>query len=227
MSNQEPSRVVHLRLNNSTILGCHKLTELQQGESDIPMSTMLSNVLDSLIDKLIQSGKIPSIEDSAAGVVLNSIYRQSIDEEGDINIQEEPDMFEDFLIDVKVEDETIQENLSIHEVPLEKEFQHRSPDEQQVENNIEYPEVPPWEDPTMTYKYYKELKARAPKDMLIEAAEDSPHLQHCIEIIYEALPIELWGSAKAQALVAEVLPTVEHYLGPLIVNLDGQVLEDK
>jgi len=216
VENEEPSRVVHLRIKNSTILGCHKLTELQQGATDTPMSTMLAGVLDSLVDKLVLSGKLPSVEDHAAGVVLNSIYRVQIDDEGDIAVEEiiEPDMFEDFLDSVDVEEESIQSNLAIHEIPLDKDFQKRSPDEQQENDlDIDYAPEPPWE--TEAYTPFYSLEAQAPKDILIEAAQDNPHLQRAIELVYGTIPVEMWGGPKAQALVAEVMPTVVHYLGPM------------
>jgi len=221
MSEQQPSRVVHLRLRNSTILTCHKLLELQQGEFDIPMSTMLVTVLDNLTDKLVNSGKLPSIADENAAIVLDAIYKEvdlgDDEEEPESNLPE-PDMLEDFCSDVKVSDEDVEDNLSIHNIPLDKEFQKRSPDEQQiVEEEINYPDNPPWETNT-DYKTFTQLKITSPKDMLIESAENSEHLQRCIEMIYSVIPMDMWGSPRAHELVAEVLPTVEHYLGPVIVH---------
>lgn len=226
MDNKEPSRVVHLRLKNSTILGCHKLTEIQQGATEIPISTMLSDVLDSLINKLVSSGKLPLVEDHTAGVVLNSIYRIQVDDEGDIAMDEipEPDMFESFMDTVEVEEGDIQDNLAIHELPLDKEFQKRSSDEQQGEvEKIDYPFKPPWETRTIGDKTFTEIERIAPKDILVEAAEGNEHLQRAAEIVYSSLPLDMWGSTKAQSLIAEVMPLVIHYLGPLPTE---QVEED-
>jgi len=212
---QEVSRTAHLRLRNSTILTLYKLTEIQSGIVDIPMSTMIVNILDNLVDKLLDAGKLPHVTDEAAGSLLDAIYRDKEDTADEELDDIEPDLLGDFISDVEVDSSDIEENLSLHSIPLEKDFQKRSPDEQQlVEGVINYPPNPPW------YKQpsensYPQLMFRAPKDMLIEAAENNEHLQRAIEQIYPVLPQDMWGGSKAQSLVAEVMPMVIHYLGPI------------
>lgn len=205
-----PSRVIHVRLDDWVLLGCHDVMKAGEKLVDgIPMSTIVREVLTAFVRKMQESDYIPAYSVEELQERINEIHQGELDvPDVDLNIfsgevdEPESDMAElAKQVVQKIEDEGTPENVT-EEVLI-----------QEVSEGIKRPIINIFDIPCTDFD---EHEKEAPKDRLIEWAnsQEDQFLQdiqkQAVGIVYTSLPKTQWGSEEAKE---NVLSLIKMHLG--------------
>lgn len=202
-----PSRVVHVRLDDWALIGCHDILKTGGKLVDsISMSTMVRQIVNALVRNMQVNNKIPMYTKEERYDRLEELYQADVleldtilDPAAILNL-EDPVQDSEILdivkeavrkIESEGEPQKISQKVTISEVTdtiLGK-------DEQSI--NLMKQKCTP----------FSVFKKKAPKDRLIEWAIDQNNdiIKQAVAILYTGLPQELWGSDKAEEMVAGLL----------------------
>jgi len=170
--------------------------------ANIPMATIVRNVLTALIRKLQNTNQIPTytkeeaydrameIYGGAEELELDIVLADIIEPEGEKE-EDMADLVKEALRQIEQEGqpEGIVEEVKITEV---EEIEEDGP----ATINLL----------TMESVSFHFIKTQAPKDRFIEWAEDQEDIvKKAVCIVYDGLPKQLWGSEKAEKMIKDML----------------------
>ena len=199
-----PSRVVHIRLDDWVILGCHDI--LQAGENsieNIPMATIVRNVLTALVRKLQNTNQIPiytkeeayeramELYGGAKELDLDVVLADLVQPEETSDEQAMEDLLKETLRQIENEGVPmgIAETVEITEV--------------EQADVIEKPTLNLFTQGCPTFDVYKK---QSPKDRFVEwASEQNELIQAAVAVAYTGLPKQLWGTDKAEEMIKDLL----------------------
>ena len=197
------SRVVHVRLDDWALIGCHDI--LKSGGkvvAGIPMSTIVRQVVGALVRNMQLSERIPTYNEEARIKRVAELYMDepfSLDEAIDLGS----------IVSERTEDDEI---LSLVKEAVSRIETEGEP--QSIAEPVEISEAEPVteeEKPTLNlltqdFIPFHLLAHKAPKDRFIEWAEkENDIIQAAVCITYTGLPQELWGSEKAEEMISDLL----------------------
>ena len=200
-----PSRVVHVRLDDWALIGCHDILKMGgKPVNDISMSTMVRQIVNALVRNMQVNDKIPTYTKEERYDRLEELYKDEVFEldtgldpvdiiaeqaERDDDIS---DLVRDAVARIESEGEPqhIAEEVTIAEVAEEAFTETASV-------NIMLQECTP----------FTTFKKQAPKDRFIEWAADhaNPVIEQAVAIAYTGLPRDLWGSDKAEEIITGLM----------------------
>lgn len=199
-----PSRVIHIRLDDWVLLGCHDVMKAGKDSIDnIPMATIVRNVLTALIRKLQNTNQIPTYTKEEAYERAMEMYSGA--EELDLDI-----VLSDIVDPVEGDDSS--EMAELLKETLREIENEGAPEgigqEVEISEASDIPAIP-----LATLDLFKVesfdfsfLKQTAPKDRFVEWAKDEDKLiQKAVSIVYSGLPQQLWGSEKAETMIKDML----------------------
>ena len=202
-----PSRVIHIRLDDWALLGCHDIVKSADKEvSNMPMATIVRHVVNALVRNMQMSEKIPVYNREDRLDRLQELY------------SDEPLKLDVTLdnIDVELSDESTRD-AEIDQIVIEalkKIGEEGEPEDISKPVEISESSIPEGvtvvtavDIMTQECEPFSSFKKKAPKDRFIEWAEaqDNSIIQQAVAIIYTGLPQELWGSDKAEFMIAGLL----------------------
>lgn len=198
-----PSRVVHVRLDDWALIGCHDILKAGgKPVADIPMATMVRQVVNALVRNMQLNERIKTYTDEERLDRLQELYQNdplNLDvllSQSDVEIQEEGD---DNILDIVKE--------AVAKIESEGEPQH-------IASDVEISEADPIPDKAeesinlleQEFDPFYEIQRKAPKDRFIEWASDQNDIaQAAVCIVYTGLPQNLWGSDKAEEMITGLL----------------------
>lgn len=194
-----PSRVIHIRLEDSTLLGCHDI--VKQGGKDVtnlPLSTVVRITIEALVRKMQQSDHIPIYDKDNLAKRLMELQIAMADPEIPFSPTE---LFEG-------EEES--EDTSLSALALEVARQIEGEGEPDIKQEVVISDVDIKPMPQMTLNIFKqdsktfeEFNRLAPKDRFVEWAieTNSDVVKKAVAICYTNLSSDLWGSEEAQAII--------------------------
>jgi len=198
-----PSRVIHIRIDDWVLLGCHDvMKEGKDSVDNIPMATIVRNVLTALIRKLQNTNQIPTYTKEEAYDRAMEIYSGAEELNLDIAladiIEPEGEKEEDMTDLVKealrqIEQEGAPEGLA---------------EKVEITETSTLPEMP-----LTTINLLKIdsvsfhfIQKQSPKDRFVEwAADKEAAVKKAVCIVYDGLPKQLWGSEKAENMIKDLL----------------------
>lgn len=196
------SRVVHIRLDDWVLLGCHDILKTAgQNVANIPMSTVVREVITAFIRKMQQGEHIPaySVDELAERIQELSL--------GELDV---PEIEVDSLFS---EASPQPEDLSglasevLRRIQAESEPAAVAQPVELSEPSIEVEENPTIDLFQIPCEPFSEIVKRAPKDRIIEIAEqgDSDIFQQAVAITYSNLPESQWGSKEAEENISNLV----------------------
>jgi len=199
-----PSRVIHIRLDDWVLLGCHDV--LKQGGKDttnLPLATVVRDTITAVIRRMQYDDKIPvySRED-----LIERLEEFSMD---DLELDEMFDP-EDLLVlgDAPDTDVTVLAQQVADHIASEGEPQKVSA-KVKIGRKKKKAKVK-----KLTFnllaqesKSFKEIQIQSPKDRFIEQAlvEKSDLLKKAIAVCYTNLDKDLWGSMEAEKIIGDLI----------------------
>jgi len=199
------SRVVHIRLDDWVLMGCHDVMKAGKSSIDnIPMASIVRSVLTALIRKLQNSQQIPTYTAEELYERAMELYNGAKELDLDITLSDI----------VKPTEEDGSSDMKALLAEAMREIENEGAPEGIADESVEISEVDEEEDrgflaldlTTQTcnpFSYY--LKA-VPKDRFIEWANSQNELiQKAVCITYDGLPKQLWGSDKAEEMIKSLL----------------------
>ena len=201
-----PSRVVHVRLDDWAIIGCHDILKTGGKLADsISMSTMVRQVVNALVRNMQVSDKIPTYTQDERYDRLEEMYKEDILELDTILTPAEIQGVVESVEDSEISD-IVRE--AVGRIESAGEPQHISQEVTIAEATDEL--VPEPESVNLMHQMctpFSVIKKRAPKDRLVEWAveQDNKIIKQAVAILYTGLPQELWGSNKAEEMIGGLL----------------------
>ena len=197
-----PSRVVHVRLDDWALIGCHDILKAGgKPVSDIPIATIVRQVVNALVRNMQLNDRIKTYTDEERLDRLHELYA---DDPLDLDIllsdivtpsREEEDDISEIVREAvrKIESEGVPQNIA-SEVKISE------------ADPIEKVDVTPIDLLTQEFDPFFEFQRKAPKDRFIEWAETQNEIaQAAVCIVYTGLPQDLWGSDKAEQMITGLL----------------------
>ena len=199
-----PSRVVHIRLDDWVILGCHDI--LQAGENsieNIPMATIVRNVLTALVRKLQNTNQIPIYTKEEAYERAMELYGGA--KELDLDV-----VLADLVQPEETSDEQAMEDLlkeTLRQIENEGVPMGIAEDVQIAEvAETSVVKMPTLNLLIQSCTPFAELRKQSPKDRFIEwANEQDALIQQAVAVAYTGLPKQLWGTEKAEHMIKNLL----------------------
>ena len=203
-----PSRVVHVRLDDWVILGCHDILKIGGLPiENLPVATMIRQVLGAFIRKMQQLDKIKIYTDEeryqrlqelyqVEGLILEGLGLEDVDISS-LDLAQTPERAEDRDISGIVSE-------AIRKIEMQ--------DEPNIKEEVKLTDVEEIEDEdiitidimTQECTAFDVLAKRAPKDRFIEWAikEDNKIIKQAVAIAYTGLPQAMWGTDKAEGIIS-------------------------
>ena len=198
-----PSRVVHVRLDDWALIGCHDILKAG-GKSvvDIPMATIVRQVVNALVRNMQLSDRISTYTKDEKLDRLKELYS---DEPLDLDI-----LLTDFSKSgAGEEDDDILDIVKEAVAKIEAESEP-----QNISKEVEISEADPIQEQDLTpidllaqeFDPFFAIQKKAPKDRFVEWADKQNEIaQAAVCIVYTGLPQDLWGSEKAEEMITGLL----------------------
>jgi hypothetical protein len=199
-----PSRVIHIRVDDWVLLGCHDLIEAA-GKStvNLSMSTIVRDVLTAFVRKMQQNEDIPFYSREQIMDRLEELYKGELD----IDIAFNPtDLF-----DIAT---TPQSEISAIAQEAADIIAGESEPEIVSDKVVNIADSPKKKEKTILIDIFKQpavhfskLQKQAPKDRFIEQAKEleDPIFTQAVRICYTNLGKDLWGSEEAGAIIMDLV----------------------
>ena len=200
-----PSRTVHLRLDDWALLGCHDILQMNKRSSEnIPMATVVRQVINALVRAYQNSGSIPTYTDEERIKRAMELYGGALELElpfdpSDLLIPGEGTSDEDMLDIVREAQQQIEESDAPTGIGREVEIA----DAIDTLPLGDPPKVNLFEQLCTSFTVHQK---QAPKDRFIEWAEGQGDLaKQAVAICYTGLPSALWGTDKAEEMIGDLI----------------------
>ena len=200
-----PSRTIHLRLDDWALLGCHDILQMNKRSSEnIPMATVVRQVINALVRAYQNSETIPTYTDEERIERAMELYGGALELElpfdpADLLTPGESVSDEDILDIVREAQQKIEESDAPKGIAREVE----------IADAIDT--LPPGNPPKVnlfsqlctSFSVHQKL---SPKDRFIEWADNQGDLaKQAVAICYTGLPSALWGTDKAEEMIGDLL----------------------
>lgn len=202
------SRIVHTRVKDKTLYILYQVVS-EEERLTISPSSLINKILEQLASQISAATPSMQLDEDIASELLDDLLGVDYDNNQDTKQDPLESAIGGLLSGLvgKSSSVTIDDKQS----PIEPAFKIRSNFEHDLEPEPE-PElspIPPWEGATP----FTTLKAMSPKDAVIEVAslENNKILQRAVECVYSNIPREMWGTDKAQKLIADIIPIINKY----------------
>ena len=198
------SRVIHIRLDDWVLLGCHDIMKAQGNVDNIPMATIARQVLTALVRKLQNTKQIPIYSKEEIVKRALELYEGAYELDFEFNLNEI----------VKPEEETSDENMLELVKEVQRQIEHEGvPDK--LAQPVTISEKPISDEVfksatlnilNVEHTPFTDVKKAAPKDRFIEWADTQNDIvQAAVCIAYDGLPKTLWGTDKAEVMIKGLL----------------------
>lgn len=205
------SRVVHMRIPDNILIACYDvLSDVGRINTDgMPVSTVVVRALTAMVKGLRNQEMIDTYDDPHKLMTKLHHYLGT-----EASLPDESKMFLDFTEDdderksgADVIRNFVDEAVAMmSEGGIKSEFEHQevSADTNQPSSQVDFD--------TVARTPYEDLRYKAPKDRLIQAAAEDQALQLCLEVVYHTMPIEYWGSDMAERSIRTIMQDAEQYV---------------
>lgn len=209
------TRTVHIRLKDKTIAGC---IDIYRGNGmlieNVPISTIISRTLDAIIEGLINDNIIPRRDPASVADVLAIVtdIKPALEVKSKLPVIK-PDEDEEFVETLPTDSALLDRRAEIEQALKEIDAPKIAHDEvtfHEPTKPAESESLPITGQPRMTFD---QIRAEAPKDRLVEAAEHSEAMQLAIAHVYSEFPSSLWGSDIAERNVMKILKSLPSEAG--------------
>jgi len=206
-----PSRVIHIRLDDWVLLGCHDILKMGgKDTTNLPLSTVVRDTITAVIRRMQYDNNIPVYSKEDLMDRLEEFYESDIELE-EIFTPEE--LFEDGIEEINVMTKNV---LEIAHRAAEIIASEGEPTKVSQEVKIEKKKKVKIEKPTVNLfnqesRSFKEIQIQAPKDRFIEQAieQDSEVFKKAVAICYSNLDKDLWGSMEAEKIIGVLIASHE------------------
>jgi len=194
---KEETRVIHCRLKDRTIVGCIELLKNSGHDlSTIPMSSIVRDALEGIIDFMIKKGQLLGCTNPTE--ILNGMYPREKDEEPiDFGFEGLIESLQGGLS----EDELVSQLTEEAVRQISDSSKPNVTQEVTVSESVENKKIIKYNLFSMNREKLKDLSKLAPKDRLIQLAnehKDDKVFIAALEVVYSELPISMWGSEVAE-----------------------------
>lgn len=234
-------RVLHARIRARIVYACFEIQN-QRGlhPERKAMSTVVSEVLESMVNSLIKRGELASINDEEADRKISEwLSEVGEDNEMDMGLSvgslefdtqnsgfggmepetsdedpDTPDEVED--AGYKVGEEIVKTISRIASEPVDENelFKDLEAGEEESPEGDDspLPEIPPWEKEGILSEYALREEVKNSDELAELCFNEGEAMTRALQVVYSNIPRELWGTPKAKGLVEQILPTVERHL---------------
>jgi len=198
-----PSRVIHIRLDDWVLLGCHDI--LKAGGKDttnLPISTIVRDAITAIIRKMQYDDRIPTYGQEALQERLEEFYTADVELEdlfdpsdllnlGDAPDDEVAEIAREAarIIQAEGEPTKVSEEVKIGK-PIKRKVKPKAIDIFKQDS-----------------RPFKDFQTLAPKDRFVEQGVtlDDKVFKKAVAICYSNLDSDLWGSIEAEQIIGDLI----------------------
>ncbi len=198
-----PSRVIHIRLDDWVLLGCHDVLKMGgKDTTNLPLSTVVRDTITAVIRRMQYDDKIPvySKEDLMdrleefyeSDIKLEEIFTpEELFELGQAPTTEISDIAQAVANQIATEGEPTKVSQKV-KIGKKKKTKAKKPTFNLFKQDS---------------KDFKEIQIQAPKDRFIEQAlqVEGEEFKKAVAICYTNLDRDLWGSMEAETIIGDLL----------------------
>lgn len=198
-----PSRVIHIRLDDWVLLGCHDVLE-KSGKStvNLPLGTIVKDVISAVIRKMQYDDRIPTYSTEDLMERIDEFYTS------DINLEDIFDPEELFELGDAPEGSISAIAKQVAE-SIAKEGEPESVTQKvkiskKKKNKGKKQTIDIFKTESLKFK---EIQIRAPKDRFVEQALETEDdvFKKAVAIAYSNLDSDLWGSMEAERIIGDLI----------------------
>lgn len=198
-----PSRVIHIRLDDWVLLGCHDVLKVGgKDTTNLPLGTVVRETITAVIRKMQYDDRIPTYSQEDLMNRITEFYEDDIMLEDVFNpdelfsLGETPEhpmveIAQAVAKQIAIEGEP---KSVIQDVKIGKKTKKKS-----KKKSIDIFKT--------DSKSFKEIQIKAPKDRFVEQALETEDdvFKKAVAIAYTNLDRDLWGSAEAEVIIGDLI----------------------
>ena len=205
-----PSRVIHIRLDDWVLLGCHDIVKAGGKSTDnLPLSTITRDVLTALVRKMQQGDQIPFYNQEQVIDRMEELYAGELDIDIPFDVSE---LF-DGTISEETEEEVETDAARIAKMAASIIAEEGEPSigaDSTVNISDKVKEIPERETIDIFAQdslEFSEVKMQSPKDRFIEQAVETNDdvFKKAVCICYTHLGKDMWGSVTAEQIIMDLV----------------------
>ena len=204
-----PSRVIHIRLDDWVLLGCHDVLKIGgKDTTNLPLSTVVRDTITAVIRRMQYDCKIPVYSKDDLMDRLEEFYESDIEleeiftPEELFELGETVDLIKEDTSEISDLAQAVADHIATEGEPTQ--VSQKVKIGKKKKSKIKKPTFNLFNQESKTFK---EIQLQAPKDRFIEQAlqVEGEEFKKAVAICYTNLDRDLWGSMEAETIIGDLL----------------------
>jgi len=198
-----PTRVVHIRLDDWVLLGCHDVLKAGGKSTDnLPLASIVREVITIVIRKMQYDDKIPAYSQEELANQVELFYTEDIDID---ELFDPKELFD--LGDAPASPMALIAQEAAERIARESEPESVTQDVKIGKKSKKEEKKRKIDIFITDSKPFKEIQIAAPKDRFVEQALETKDnvFKKAVAIAYSNLDKDLWGSIEAEVIIGDLI----------------------